>query len=197
MSGTEGNDAIFLDKQMIIDGMAVWSDVPDSTHAAELEAAHDDAEKHGVGSWRTCQDFGTVEAAQEAPVPTPSVADITASYPVLADVRELAIRPGSMLGDRIAFSGTVRTINVATPGRIFVMGDLEPHEFESQLQLEVLAPDGSSEWVFVGYNGATDGIFEGSWVTVYGTVVGTQSFENAMGGGVSQPLVDAELINLG
>lgn len=116
---------------------------------------------------------------------------------MLTDVRELAIRPGSMLGDRIAFSGTVRTINVASPGRVFFMGDLESHEFESQLQIQVLAPDGTNEWVFVGYDGETEGIFEGSWVTVYGTVIGTQSFENAMGGGVSQPLVDAELINLG
>ena len=196
-TATADSDAIFVDKQMIVDGMAVWSEVSDSAHADELEAAHDDAEKHGVGSWRTCKAFGTVEVAQAAVVPTPSAVDIAASYPVLADVRELAIRPGSMLGDRIAFSGTVRTINVASPGRVFVMGDLEPHEFESQLQVDVLAPDGTTEYVFVGYNGDSAGIYEGSWVTVYGTVVGTQSFENAMGGGVTQPLVDAELINAG
>lgn len=194
---TESSDAVFIDKQMIIDGMAIWSDVSGSAHADELQAAHDDAEKHGVGSWRTCQDFGTVEVAQAAAVPTPSAVDIAASYPVLADVRELAIRPGSMLGDRIAFSGTVRTINVASPGMAFYLGDDESHEFESQLQVDVLAPDGSTEYVFVGYSGDSTGIYEGSWVTVYGTVIGTQSFENMMGGGVSQPLVDAELVQIG
>ncbi|MFT4037397.1 MAG: hypothetical protein QM692_04395 [Thermomicrobiales bacterium] len=197
LTSADGSDAVFIDKQMLIDGMAIWSDGAGSDHADELEGAAEDAEKRGVGSWRTCPDFGTVEAAQEAAVPTPSAADIAASYPVLPDVRELAIRPGSMLGDRVAFSGTVKTIGVASPGMAFFLGDDGDHPFESQLQVAVLAPDGTSEFVFIGYDGDTAGIYEGSWVTVYGTVIGTQTFENMMGGGVTQPLVDAELINLG
>ena len=75
-----------------------------------------------------------------------------------------------------------------------MLGDDEPAEYGAQLQIQVPAPDGSLEVIFVGYDGDTEGIFEGTYVTVYGTVVDTQSFENSLGGGVTQPLVDAELV---
>jgi hypothetical protein len=38
-------------------------------------------------------------------------------------------------------------------------------------------------------------MFEGTWVTVYGTVEGTQSFTNTLGGDVTQPLVIADIID--
>jgi hypothetical protein len=126
--------------------------------------------------------------------PTPTFDEIVANYPPIPDIRELSIRPGNLIGEQIAFSGTVLTINVAAPGRVFVLGDDDPAEYAAQLQIQVPAPDGSTEAIFIGYDGDTEGIFEGSYVTVYGTVVGTQSFENTLGGGVTQPLVDAELV---
>jgi hypothetical protein len=180
---------------MIVDGYATTSDLADSTHAPDLSAANDDASAKRIGLWRTC---GTLsrESSTVAPtsVPPPSLEQIAASYLPLTDVRELAIRPGNMLGDRVAFSGTIKTINVAGPGMSFTLGDLDPKQYESELQIDVPAPDGTTEYVFVGYDGDTESMFEGTWVTVYGTVKGTQTFQNAMGGAVTQPLVAAELV---
>jgi len=135
-----------------------------------------------------------------APSPTPD-SDITieeaiADYPVIEDIRELAIRPGSLVGERIAFSGTVLTIKVAAPGQAFTLGDAEPRRYVSFLQINVPTLDGTTETVFVGYDGDTAGVFEGSYVSVYATVVGTETFDNALGGAISQPLVAAALVTL-
>lgn len=65
------------------------------------------------------------------------------------------------------------------------------------MQVTIAAIDGTTLVLVVGYNGDTDGIFENSFVTIYGTVVGTQSGTNLLGGEISQPLVDAEIIELG
>lgn len=130
------------------------------------------------------------------PSPTPTIDEVVADYPPIPDIRELAIRPGSLVGEKIAFSGTVRTIKVAPPGKVFVLGDSDPQDFESELQIEVPAPDGSTEYVFVGYDGDTEGVFEGTYVTVYGTAMGTATFQNAMGGEITQPLVDAKLVTI-
>ena len=131
------------------------------------------------------------------PTPTPTFEEQVADYVPLADVRELAIRPGGLYGDKIIFSGTIQTIMVASEGRAFALGDDDPQPYEVQMQVQVPAPDGTSEYVFVGYNGDTTGMFEGTWVTIYATVVDTQSFENTLGGGVTQPLVDAEFVLIG
>lgn len=128
------------------------------------------------------------------PTPTPTFDEIVTDYPPIADIRELAIRPGSLVGDQLAFSGTVLTIGVAAPGRVFILGGDEPAEYASQLQVTVLAPDGSTEVVLASYDGDTEGVFEGTYVTVYGTVVDTHTFENALGGTITQPLVAAELV---
>jgi hypothetical protein len=128
------------------------------------------------------------------PTPTPTLDEQIAAYPPLADVRELAIRPGGMIGQKVAFSGTIKTIHVASPGKEFALGDDNPQPFQVQMQVEVPAPDGTSEYVFVGYNGDTTGMYEGTGVSVYGKVVGTQTFTNALGGGVTQPLVAADIV---
>lgn len=131
------------------------------------------------------------------PTPTPTFEERVADYVPLADVRELAIRPGNLIGSEITFSGTILSIDVAGPGRGFNLGDENPQVYAARLQITVPAPDGTTEVVFIGYDGDTTGMFEGTWVTVYATVVGTQSFENAMGGGITQPLVDAENVLIG
>ena len=40
-------------------------------------------------------------------------------------------------------------------------------------------------------------MFEGSFVSVYGTVVGVRSGTNAFGGTIIDPLVEADLVELG
>ncbi|MCC6314884.1 MAG: hypothetical protein IT337_12820 [Thermomicrobiales bacterium] len=121
-------------------------------------------------------------------------ADKMADYPWLLDGRELAIRPGNMIGDKVAFIGSIMTIQVATPGNTVVMGDPKAHFFEAGLQVTVAAPDGSTEVVSVGYDGDTSGMFEGAYVSVHGTVIGARSGTNRLRGSVSQPLGDAEFV---
>jgi hypothetical protein len=114
----------------------------------------------------------------DAPVPTaiPTAAPtLEEQYPPVADVRELTIGRGYSEGDKLSVSGTVQTI--------FVEGDL------SQIQISVNAPDQTDHWVLIYFQGDTTGVFEGSWITVYGEYSGTECFENALGGEVCQPLI--------
>lgn len=110
----------------------------------------------------------------QAPEPT-AVPALTDTYPPVIDIRELAIGRGFGKGDRLSVSGTVQTI--------FVDGD------SAQIQISVIAPDGSDEWVIIFFEGDSTGVFEGSWITVYGVYSGTQCFTNALGGNVCQPLI--------
>lgn len=129
-------------------------------------------------------------APPPTPVPTPTWEEKLAAYAPLADVRELAIRPGGLMGQKIFFYGTILTIQVAGPGMVAVLGDDESIGVEAAIQVTVAAPDGSTEVVFVGTDSDTAGMFEGSYIVVYGEVVGTQTFTNAFGGSISQPLVE-------
>ena len=137
------------------------------------------------------------DSENEGPTPTPTFEEEVADYVPLADVRELAIRTGDYLGDEIIFSGTILSIAVAPEGNFYMLGDLDERPYPVQMQVTVPAPDGTTEVVFVGFDGDTTGMFEGTWVTVYGTVVDYQSFENRLGGGITQPLVAAEFVLTG
>jgi hypothetical protein len=108
----------------------------------------------------------------ETPVPTaaPTLEEI---YPPVIDVRDLTIGRGYTEGDPLSIGGVVQTI--------FVDGDL------SQIQISATAPDGSQHWVIIVYQGDTSGVYEGTYITVYGNYVGTECFENTFGGEVCQP----------
>jgi len=112
-------------------------------------------------------------------------------YPPVADIRELAIGRSYVTGDPLSFSGTVLTIVVAEPGMGFVMGLNDEFMFSTLLQVNVSAPDGSIETIIIGYDGDTTGIFEGTWVTVYGNLRGADCFVNALGGEICQPLIES------
>ena len=157
------------------------------------------ARTSSVGLWGECTGLHGTTPPPPTPVPTatPFPAEQRAQYPILPDVRELAIRPGGLMGQKFSFSGTILTIRVATPGKVFVLGDSVPTPASVAMQVTVPAPNGSTETVFVAYDGDTTGMFEGSWVTVYGEVVGTQSGTNPLGGEITQPLVKAEFVDLG
>ena len=64
------------------------------------------------------------------------------------------------------------------------------------IKVFVAAPDGSEEAVYIGYNDDTTGMFEGTYITVYGNGAETQSGVNALGGQISRPLVIADLIDI-
>jgi len=125
--------------------------------------------------------FGT-DSTTPVPTAVPTTApSLTDLYPPVADVRELAIGRGYSEGDPLSISGTVQTI--------FVDGSY------TQIQISVGAPDGSSEWVIVGYNDDSSGIFEGTWITVYGNYFGKECFTNTLGGEVCQPAILAVQID--
>jgi hypothetical protein len=134
---------------------------------------------------------------ESGPTPTPTFDQLVADYAPLADVRELAIRPGGLYGQKLIFSGTILTIQVAPEGDAFIPGNADPRSFTAIIQVTVPAPDGTTEVISVGYNGDTTGMFEGTWVTVYGTPFDTRSGTNMMGGEITQTLVDAEYVLIG
>jgi endonuclease YncB( thermonuclease family) len=200
IEGKEGGKATLLNTKLVREGFAGYEESGDHDlkYADRLSTAEDDAREDGRGLWDECGGIHEKVPPTPTPVPTPTPSDeeIKAQYVPLADVRELAIRPGGMMDQKIFFYGTIQTIGVAPPGYVYTLGDSDEHAYGAQLQVSIAAPDGSSEFVFVGFNGDTAGMFEGSWVVVYGTVVDTETFQNALGGYVSQPLVAAEFVEL-
>jgi endonuclease YncB( thermonuclease family) len=196
VEGKDGGKAALLNTKLVREGFAgtTIDSEEDGKYFERLSDAQDNAKDADRGLWGACG--GIHKKIVPTPTPTPSVEEIKAQYAPLADVRELAIRPGGMMGQKIFFYGTIKTIGVAPPGYFFTLGDTNEMEYGVQLQGDVAAPDGTTEYVFVGFDGDTAGMFEGSWVIVYGTVVDTQTFQNALGGNVSQPLVAAEFVEL-
>lgn len=59
-----------------------------------------------------------------------------------------------------------------------------------------IRPDGYDNNFLIGFDGDTSGIYEGSYVCVWATVVDTASFTNAFGGTISNTLFDAEFVEL-
>ena len=53
------------------------------------------------------------------------------------------------------------------------------------MQVTVYAPDGSTEVIYVGYDGDTAGMYENTVVTVYGTPLDSVTFSNSFGGSIS------------
>lgn len=113
--------------------------------------------------------------------PQPTAApSLTDQYPPVADVRELAIGRGYEVSDKLSLSGSVFNI-----------------QFENgvtSMQIWVNAPDGSTEPVVVAYEGDSSGIFEGTWITAYGTYIGPVCGTNSFGAEICQPLVFAVVV---
>lgn len=114
-----------------------------------------------------------------APQPT-AAPSLTDKYPPVQDVRELAIGRGFSEGDKLSVSGEVFNLEVDEEG--------------TYMQIWVNAPDGSTEAVMIGYPGDTTGLFEGMWVTAYGTYVGRICGTNAFGGEICQPAIFADVV---
>lgn len=165
---------------------------------AWLTATRDQAKEDETGLWGECTGFNGDDRPEPtvAPSPTADAAEVRGEYPVLSDVREIAIRPGSYIGDKVQFTGRIFNIQVASAGQIATLGDQRTYQVPVVMQVYVVAPDGSEEAVFIGYDGDTTGMFEDTYVSIYGTVVGTQSGTNGFGGGITQPLVIADIIEL-
>lgn len=189
---------MLVNHALVAQGLAAADTQDDgSTFDNWLIDADEQARSADLGLWAECTGVHGTRKPEPTPMPTPtpSAAEVRASYPVLPDVRELAIRPGNLIGDKVAFTGTILSIQVAPAGRGYELGDLDTIFTQAAMQLTVYAPDGTTEVVYLGYDGDTTGMFEGTAVTAYGTVVGTESGTNLLGGEIIQPLVKADIVD--
>ncbi|MEA2516110.1 MAG: micrococcal nuclease [Thermomicrobiales bacterium] len=189
LPGENDEKPVLVNGRLIRQGYAAWQEESDNTRYEKVfERYEKEAKERERGIWKNC---GGPHKRIEL-----SVEERKAEYAQLADVRELAIRPGGMLGQRIMFYGSILDIAVAPPGRVFILGDEDPKEYAAWIEVWVTAPDGSVEPVSVGFNGDTAGMFKDSYIVVYGTVVGTVSGTNGFGGAITHPLLSAEFVEL-
>jgi endonuclease YncB( thermonuclease family) len=201
VEGKNGKKALLINTKLVRDGFAaVDEELNDGKYGERLKAAEIESQEANHGIWNVCggphEKFVPTPTPSPTPPPTPTVDEIKAQYVPLADVRELAIRPGGMIGQKIVFYGTILTIRVANPGQAFFLGDNDEQPYGVALQVTVSAPDGSTETLFVGFDGDTTGMFEGSWIVVYGSVVDTQTGTNLLGGIITQLLIAAQFVEL-
>lgn len=185
----DGGKALLVNTKMIRDGYAdVGQGGDKSKYADRFAEAADQAEEKERGAWAVCGEIHK---------PNPQTPEqIKAQYESV-DVRDVAIRPANYFGRKITFSGTILTIQVAPPGRGYEIGDTTPDLFVTYMQVTATAIDGSTQVLVVGFDGDTSGMFEDSYVVVYGTVFDTHSGTNMLGGVITQPAVDAEIVELG
>ena len=150
-----------------------------SPYASWLGAVEEYAKSQNIGLWSLCRDAeGTwIDQPTPTPVPTQSPEQVRAEYQWV-DTRDLVIRPGEFQGEKIAVSGSVFNIDV-----------------EGDLTVMQIWLDGGSEAAVVAYEGDSRCIYEGSWVTIYGTGAGTFEGTNAFGGIIVQPLIFADIVD--
>jgi len=151
-----------------------------TAYAGWLSAKGSAAADAGTGLWETCRDpEGTwIDPPAPTPVPTKTADEIRADY-TWVDSRDLVIRPNEFMNDKVAVQGTVFNIMVDADGF-------------TTMQIWL---DGGSEAAVIGYEGDSQGIYEGTWVTVYGVAYGTFEGTNAFGGTISQPLIFADIVD--
>jgi hypothetical protein len=195
IAGTDGKKPTLINQKMVRDGFAGATDgSKDTKYADRLKDAQKRAQDEARGIWKDCG--GPHVKITATPTPELTEGQIKARFQPLDDVRELEARPAGMFGQKIVFYGTIYLIQEAPAGQAYVLGDSNPQQYRTFIGLNVVAPDGSSPPVVVGFNGDTKGMFEGTYVVVYGTVVDTATGTNAFGASVTNPLVSAQYVEL-
>lgn len=144
-----------------------------------LESLTDRAKKEKTGLWATCKDARGTWVNPPTPAP-PTAEELRANYQWI-DVRDLAIRPHTFEGEKIALEGEVFTIDA--------------EEGFTGIQIWVTTPTGDIEPVVVAYYGDLIGVYEGTWVVVYGTGAGTFEGTNGFGAAISQPMILADIVD--
>jgi hypothetical protein len=151
-------------------------------YGAWLAPLADQIEEQKIGLWDNCRGASGeyINPPPPTPVPTPSAEEIRAQY-TWVDTRELISRPFQYEGQKIAVSGEVFTLDVDEGG--------------TGMQIWVDTPNGREAVVIVAIGNQTPGLYEGMWVTVYGTGQGTFTGTNGFGAQITQPLIRADIID--
>jgi hypothetical protein len=136
------------------------------------------------------------------PTPAKNVAPITreqakGQFPVLTDPREVDKSPTSYTNKPLAFVGVVFTIRTASPGNVFAIEGFEASTYLQVNLFDLATNRDSGVIVVVLYDGDTAGLFKDDVVTVYATGKGTHSFQNSLGGTVTQALFYAAFVDYG
>lgn len=118
-----------------------------------LESVSNWQQQKKEGLWQNCR---SATGAYINP-PTPTAEEVRAQYQQV-DVRDLVIRTDDFVGKKLVVSGSVFNIQVQGTN--------------TGMQIWATTVDGSQEAIVVQYSGDSSGIYEGTWVTVYGTGVG-------------------------
>jgi hypothetical protein len=169
---------VLLNQVLIEQGFADAAD--GSGYASWLGAKADQIEDAGTGLWELCKDADGewINPPTPTPVPTKTADEIRADYEWV-DARDLIIRPDSFTDEKIAIQGEVFNIMVDADGFATIQ----------------IYASGTYEAVMIAFDGDTTGVYEGTWVTVYGTAMGTYSFENIYGATLTQPLIYADIVD--
>ena len=169
-----------LNSELIAAGNAGYNDDQGGVLGSWLDEVEATAEDDGLGLWAVCRgaDGRWINPPTPTPTPAPTDAELRADYQWI-DVRDLLIRPGEFEGEKIAISGTVFNIQVE----------------DGLTAMQIWVDGGNYDAVMIGYYGDSMGIYEGTWITVYGVGSGTFTGTNAYGGTIVQPLIIATYVD--
>lgn len=108
LEGTSADPPTLVNLALVKEGLASAEDGDDqSRFGLVLREADRQAQAAELGLWGECTGVHGSYRIDPTPTPAPPMRE---DYPVLPDVRELAIRPGNLLGDKVAFTGPILTI---------------------------------------------------------------------------------------
>lgn len=162
-----------LNQALIEQGFGAYDDeYAESAYAPWFEAMEKPTKDQETGLWSLCR---SASGAYINP-PTPTAEEIRGEYTEI-DARDLVIRPDTFIGEKIVVAGEV--FNIQVEGSITVM------------QIFVAG----NEAVGIVYEGDSTGIYEGTYVTVYGEGRGTFTGTNAFGATITQPLIEADIVD--
>jgi hypothetical protein len=97
-------------------------------------------------------------------------------------------------GERFSFRGTVAWIEVGRPEETIEVGDEGELAYAAEIGVAVETPTGY-EYLIVGYDLDTTGMFYGTDVRVYGELVDVESFED-YGATYLMPVIEGDLVEI-
>lgn len=117
------------------------------------------------------------------PRPTPTytrIPELEKKFWDTVDIRALVKNPDRYIGDQLHYQGEVFTIEEERRGAVM------------QVWVDVPGSDYDQEAVVVIFQGTTDNVYIGTEIEFWGYGAGTFEGENAFGGIIRQPIVEAE-----